>query len=223
MFEYAKKKKPENHKELSLDNVRLNYNSARPEKWDVPVYPQGDRVEISSGQKHYGSETEKRTEFIQRMGYNAVIQKKKYKRKRRIYSKPSARVRALVRRKALLRSITGDKKSDSLKLRINMIRAGVEVPNYANAAHHIVAARAIRAQQAREILKQYHIGINDAVNGVFLPTSSQTQERTNHRTLHTNNYYSTVNFYLSMARNSGEVIRYLNYFRRLLMNGESIE
>lgn len=68
--------------ELTLDDVRVNYNSAKPAKRDVPDCPQGDRVGIGSGQEHYGPHkpgTERRTKFIQRMVHNAVIQMGKAK------------------------------------------------------------------------------------------------------------------------------------------------
>lgn len=60
-------------------------------------------------------------------------------------------------------------KASSVILRKNMISAGMEVPEYRNAAHHIVAGTAQKAQQARAVLEKFGVGINDAINGVFLP------------------------------------------------------
>lgn len=61
-------------------------------------------------------------------------------------------------------------KADSTKLRKNLIKAGDEVPEYRNAAHHIVAGNAKLAEESRAVLNNYGIDINDSVNGVFLPT-----------------------------------------------------
>lgn len=58
-------------------------------------------------------------------------------------------------------------KAASYKLRKNLINAGQTEPEYWNAAHHIVAGRSAKAAEARTILAEFGIGINDAVNGVF--------------------------------------------------------
>ncbi len=44
-------------------------------------------------------------------------------------------------------------------LRQNMIDAGIDVPDYANAAHHIVAGSSPKAAEAREILQKYDVTI----------------------------------------------------------------
>jgi hypothetical protein len=46
-------------------------------------------------------------------------------------------------------------KADSKILRQNLIDAGVEVPDYANAAHHIVAGNSAKAAEARASLQKY--------------------------------------------------------------------
>ena len=57
-----------------------------------------------------------------------------------------------------------------------MIESGVEVPDYPNAAHHIVAGSSPKAAEARAILQRYGIDINDSANGVFLPTVREVAE-----------------------------------------------
>jgi len=44
------------------------------------------------------------------------------------------------------------------------------VPDFPNTAHHIVAGKAPSAEAARQILLEYGVDIDDAANGVFLPT-----------------------------------------------------
>ena len=60
------------------------------------------------------------------------------------------------------------------------------------AAHHIVAQTDWRAQEARDILQREGIDINDADNGVLLPSEF-------HQALHTDAYYATVNQVVSNA------------------------
>ena len=53
---------------------------------------------------------------------------------------------------------------------MNLNNSGIITPEFRNAAHHIVAGTARLAQDARDVLYKFGVGINDAVNGVFLPT-----------------------------------------------------
>ena len=71
-----------------------------------------------------------------------------------------------------------------------------------SAAHHIVAGTDARALEARAILRATGISINDAKNGVFLPTIF-------HQGLHTNLYYETVNAILANAQpgSIGEILQ----------------
>ena len=61
-------------------------------------------------------------------------------------------------------------KSNSDILRDQLVKAGVEEPNYSNAAHHIVAVLGTGMPDATKILKELGIEGNSASNGVFLPT-----------------------------------------------------
>lgn len=73
------------------------------------------------------------------------------------------------------------------------------------AAHHIVASRDYRADQARRYLFAWGIAINDSDNGVYLPryTSSIVPSMPNaipHDRLHTTSYYLEVNLRLFAVR-----------------------
>ena len=107
----------------------------------------------------------------------------------------------------------------SKKLRQNLIDKGKNVPEYSNAAHHIVAGNSPKAATAREILKRFKININDSANGVFLPTSKGTTGGTYHPSLHTNSYYDEVNNLLEDATSKKEVLDILNSIGESLQNG----
>ena len=90
------------------------------------------------------------------------------------------------------------------------------------AAHHIVAGRAPQAAEARAVLDQFGIGINDAANGVFLPRNLASDNPTGaivHSTLHTNAYYSSVNELLGAAGSRREALDALAYIRDQLLGG----
>ena len=100
---------------------------------------------------------------------------------------------------------------DSQKLRNNMIYQDYAVPEYNNAAHHIVASSSKKAEPARNILKQVGIGINEA-------------SAANHNKLHTNTYYETVNYLIVNAYKQGtnkknEVENTLRSIANMLSNG----
>jgi hypothetical protein len=91
------------------------------------------------------------------------------------------------------------------------------------AAHHIAAGNDPRAEVARSILKKFGIGINDAVNGVFLPANRATQiinGETIHSTLHTKAYYEAVNEALRDATTRQEAIGILREIARSLQAGD---
>lgn len=127
-------------------------------------------------------------------------------------SKPTKRiVRKLIR--WVDRTLEDVESSSSLILRGNMIKAGIKVPNFANAAHHIVAGNASAAKYSRSILKKFGIGINDAINGVFL-------SNTYHNRLHTKAYYDKVNYLLGRAKTREDLIKILNYIAQQLREGK---
>ena len=70
---------------------------------------------------------------------------------------------------------------------------------------------------------EFGIGINDAVNGVFLPANKATQViagKTIHSTLHTQEYYDAVNEALSGATTRQQVIDTLRTIAKALEAGE---
>jgi RHS repeat-associated protein len=89
------------------------------------------------------------------------------------------------------------------------------------AAHHIVAKAAAGAEPAREVLAEYGVKINSAVNGVFLPAAKDyVGTAANHLTLHTNEYYERVNQMLSNAQSRQDVVAALAMIRDRLLNGK---
>ncbi len=110
-------------------------------------------------------------------------------------------------------------KPSSKVLRKNLIEAGIEVPGYKNAAHHIVAGSADRAKEARAILQKYGVDINDASNGVFLPTVKDVADSAYHPSLHTDAYYRKVTDLLSGANSKGDVLDILDDISEQLIDG----
>lgn len=112
---------------------------------------------------------------------------------------------------------------NSVKFRKNMINEGIAEPDYPNAAYHIVpaTAQAQEAETARSILENCGIDINDAANGVFLPTESGHGLATIHSGRHTNAYIKEVLRRLQFANsaNRSEVEAVLYSIMRDLLNG----
>ena len=104
-------------------------------------------------------------------------------------------------------------------LRQNLIDAGVEVPDYPNAAHHIVAGNSPKAAEARAILQKYGVDINDAANGTFLPTVRDVAEGAYHPSLHTDSYYRKVTELLSSAKSKEDVLDILDDIAEQLQSG----
>ncbi len=110
-------------------------------------------------------------------------------------------------------------KPNSKTLRQNMINKGIETPDYPNAAHHIVAGNSPKAAEARAILQKYGININDAANGVFLPSTKNMAQSAYHPSLHTDQYYRTVTEMLSQASSKEDALEILFDISEQLMNG----
>jgi hypothetical protein len=92
-------------------------------------------------------------------------------------------------------------------------------PGYA--AHHIVAGNKKPAAPARDILKGFRIGINDASNAVFLPADRTTQVingETIHASLHTNEYFKAVEEALKKATSREEALGILQRIRQGLQS-----
>jgi hypothetical protein len=91
------------------------------------------------------------------------------------------------------------------------------------AAHHIAAGADPRADIARGVLQKFGIGINDALNGVFLPANRATQViagETIHSTLHTDAYYEAVDKALQKATTREEATGILRDIGRALQSGD---
>lgn len=110
-------------------------------------------------------------------------------------------------------------KASSTALRKNLIDAGMNAPDYANAAHHIVAGTSKKASEARAILQKFGIGINDASNGVFLTTVKNVTSSAYHPSLHTNAYYNKVNDMLRGIISRNDVLDILDDIAEQLSNG----
>ncbi|CVK19390.1 hemagglutinin repeat-containing protein [Sporomusa sphaeroides] len=109
--------------------------------------------------------------------------------------------------------------ASSRKLGDNLVAAGVERPDYASAAHHIVAGNSVKANEARAILQKYGIDIDDAANGVFLPTVKDVSNSAYHPSLHTNAYYEKVTNLLQDVTTKEEALDILNKISNQLKNG----
>lgn len=110
-------------------------------------------------------------------------------------------------------------KPSSKLLRENLILAGKTVPNYRCAAHHIVAGSSRKAVEARAILYKFDVDINDAVNGVFLPTVKNVTDAAYHPSLHTDAYYRKVTEALMPANSRDDVIDILEDIAEQLQRG----
>ncbi|HZI09231.1 MAG TPA: AHH domain-containing protein, partial [Myxococcus sp.] len=109
----------------------------------------------------------------------------------------------------------------SKRLAANMEAAGVKRPPGTD-AHHIVAANAEAASTARGVLRRFRVDIDDAANGVFLPSNSNvatTAPGSIHSTIHTKKYYDTVNDDLIGATSRQEVLNILALVRQRLLQG----
>jgi hypothetical protein len=85
--------------------------------------------------------------------------------------------------------------ADSKVLGDNLEAVGKVRPDN-SAAHHIVAGgeNYINAKEARKLIEEANIDINEAANGVFLPKSSKyvIDDALPHANIHTNTYYDNL-------------------------------
>lgn len=110
-------------------------------------------------------------------------------------------------------------KPSSKTLGENLVRAGKLRPSYPSAAHHIVAGSSRKAVEARAILYKFNVDINDAVNGVFLPTVKNISNAAYHPSLHTDSYYRKVTELLIQAKSKDDVIDILKDIAEQLEKG----
>jgi RHS repeat-associated protein len=111
--------------------------------------------------------------------------------------------------------------ADSNALAKALLNAG-DTRGPSTAAHHIVAGNAPLAARARAVLDKFGIGINDAINGVFLPAnrfSPNAGGAAVHASLHTTSYFTEVNRLLSAATSRAEAELILGGIRSALLAG----
>lgn len=121
-------------------------------------------------------------------------------------------------------------KQNSVELAQNMANAQMGTRQPGEAAHHIVPATAPGASQARAILDSYGITINDAENGVYLPTKNgvlaankngEAVSGITHNGMHPGDYVNNVNQQIIDANKLGGEIAVrtqLEFIRNELKN-----
>ena len=92
-----------------------------------------------------------------------------------------------------------DCSSDAAILRRNMQAENIMEPDYKNSAHHIVMSNSndYRMVELRDKMSKLGFDINDAENGVYLPTSTKIKTESGttaiaHSKIHTNTYKQNV-------------------------------
>jgi hypothetical protein len=109
------------------------------------------------------------------------------------------------------------------KLARNMVKAGIGKPA-GTAAHHIVPAALKKfpsAEKARAILTKFGIGVENAANGVYLPSKFEDAVKAAyHGTLHSKRYADEVLARLKEARSREEALLILNQIRKELLAGK---
>jgi hypothetical protein len=104
----------------------------------------------------------------------------------------------------------------------NMEKAGISRPA-GTAAHHIVPAALAKYQsavEARTILKRFGIGLENAANGVYLPSTLQdVVKAARHGTLHTKKYSDKVLERLATVSSKEEALMALDRIRNDLLRG----
>ena len=120
-----------------------------------------------------------------------------------------------------IKAVATTEQASSRALGIALEKDGL-VREVGDAAHHIVAGGAQAASDARAILQNFGVGINDAANGVFLPATkalAQASDAVAHAAVHTNEYYKSVTTALQQATSKQDVIDILSQIRANLLNG----
>ena len=90
------------------------------------------------------------------------------------------------------------------------------------AAHHVVEGNDPAAVKSRKLLEKYGIDINDAANGIFLPTDSNRSifKGAVHKTHHTKEYSEYVYNELKDCKSREEVIKKLTEIKHHLYDGK---
>lgn len=109
----------------------------------------------------------------------------------------------------------------SRKLLKALLEAGKK-PLDGEVPHHTVAHSDIRAERAREILRDFDMKLDEAPNGVFLPGTPKAPNPMNkavHSKVHTNEYYKVLTERLGDAKSKEEAIKILEGIAKQLEHG----
>ncbi|MCX8642520.1 RHS domain-containing protein [Gilliamella sp. B3781] len=117
-------------------------------------------------------------------------------------------------------------RTDAKKLRTNMKKAHVPVPNYNYSAHHIVMSNSqdVRMKKLRDKMKVLKVGKNSFENGAYLPTSSKDKAKAQtkaiaHSKVHTEIYMENVYNRLININVTNEFTNELKKIGKELLNG----
>ncbi|MDA1620035.1 AHH domain-containing protein [Bacillus cereus group sp. TH204-1LC] len=111
-------------------------------------------------------------------------------------------------------------------LREELKDAGIELPPYSNAAHHLTPWNDSRAEKAQKLLKEFEIDHDSATNGVFLPYKVNEYVTTEvlHIGKHSLEYILEVERVLSLVKKRDgtqeDAVDALHDIRERLLNGE---
>ncbi len=128
---------------------------------------------------------------------------------------------AFIRVSSLLGSVSA--KAHRYRLRIALEAKLKRAMAAGESTHHIVAIEHELAAESRRILAKFGIGIDDAINGVFLPAflkSPNPKGSIVHATLaNKERYYKIVEKELKKAKTPAEAIEQLRKLRKTLLDG----
>lgn len=118
--------------------------------------------------------------------------------------------------------INAARRGSSTKLANALIAANIKRPAGTD-AHHIVALGHKLAIRSREILAKFGVKLDEAVNGVFLPSNLKSPNPNGaivHATLGNKRlYYEKVEAFLEQAKSKNDLIKRLAKIRETLENG----
>ncbi|MDN0021334.1 AHH domain-containing protein [Providencia stuartii] len=112
------------------------------------------------------------------------------------------------------------------KLRENMIKAGKIVPDFQNAAHHIIMpnSKDVRMRWLQRKMKRLGIDINSTENGIFLPANKKVEvpvgnKLPRHSIIHTNEYKQKVFDRLKSIKDKESMIKKLGRIYNEIASG----
>lgn len=153
--------------------------------------------------------------------FNKIILKERRKAITESYQIISSERLAKSKRIGNLKELASAKKlRDNLYARMGQEEANVAKAFGGTAAHHVIEGSDPAAAKSREILKKFRIGINDAENGVLLPTDELSiYKGAIHNTNHSDKYSLYVYNKIKNVKSQQELISKLTEIKRSLVNG----